>query len=235
MYRTGLLLSLGMTMSLGVFGYQQPDSSQTPSQNQTQPKKGKAGGTSGSPSDTGSRSRVGEPSGSMVAPVDEKFMMEAARDGMLEVQLGQIAQQKASSQAVKDFGKRMEQDHTQANKELADIAKARNVSLPTDLGNEKKTVDRLSSRTGAEFDKDYMRSAVSQHRKAIREFEREEKGGMDSDLKAFVTKTLPTLREHLRMAEETEKGLSGKKASSPGATDTTQPDTQSNPGKMKKQ
>jgi putative membrane protein len=234
MHKTGLLLSLGVMMSLGVFGYQQPESTPSQSPSQTQPKKGKAGGTSGSASDTGSRSRVGEPSAGMVAPVDEKFMMEAARGGMLEVQLGQIAQQKASSQAVKDFGKRMEQDHTQINKELGDIAKARNVSLPTDLGNEKKTVDRLSSRTGAAFDKDYMRFSVTEHRKDIREFEREEKGGMDSDLKAFVTKTLPTLREHLRMAEETEKGMGGKQASSPtGATqsDTTQP----SPGKMKKQ
>ena len=234
MYKTRLLLLLGVTMSLGVFGYQQPSSSPSPSQSQTQtqPKKGKAGGTSGSASDTGSRSRVGDTSGAMLDPGDQKFMMDAARGGMVEIQLGQIAQQKASSQAVKDFGKRMEQDHTQINKELADLAKTKNVSLPTDLGNEKKSVDKLSSRTGAAFDKDYMRSMVSDHRKDIKEFEREEKAGMDSDLKAFVTKTLPTLREHLKMAEETEKGLSGKHASS--STDTTQSD-QSSPGKMKKQ
>jgi putative membrane protein len=234
MHKTGLLLLLGVTMSLGVFGYQQPDSTPSPSQTQTQPKKGKAGGTSGSASDTGSRNRVGDTSGSMMAPGDQKFMMDAARGGMMEVQLGQIAQQKASSQAVKDFGKRMEQDHTQINKELADLAKARNVSLPTDLGTEKKNVDKLSSRTGAAFDKDYIRSMVTDHRKDIREFEREEKTGVDSDLKAFVTKNLPTLREHLKMAEETEKGLSGKNASSSSATDTTQSD-QSSPGKMKKQ
>jgi len=217
MHKRALLLSLAVTMSLGVFG-QVPDST---SAAQTTGKKSKAAAKTTTDAgknsaDTATRNRVGDASTSMLDPTDEKFLMEAARGGMMEVQLGQIAQQKASSQAVKDYGKRMETDHTQSNKELADIAKARNVSLPTDLGAEKKNVDKLSSRSGASFDKDYMKFSVSDHKKDIKEFEHQQKDGLDSDLKAFAAKTLPTLREHLRLAEETEKGL-GKH----GSTATT--------------
>lgn len=154
---------------------------------------------------TNTRNRVGEASGSMVHFTDEKFMVDAARGGMMEVQLGQTAQQKASSAAVKEFGKKMEQDHTQAGNELAALAKAKNVSLPADVGGEKAMIDKLSNLSGAAFDKAYIKAMVRDHKKDVKEFERESANGMDSGVKAFAAKTIPTLREHLRMAENLEK------------------------------
>jgi putative membrane protein len=42
---------------------------------------------------------------------------------------------------------------------------------------------------------------VKDHKKDVKEFEKAEKKAEDADLKAWITKTLPTLQEHLRMAE----------------------------------
>jgi putative membrane protein len=177
-------------------------------------------------SDSGTRNRVGDSSGAaMVGAADLKFINDAAQGGMMEVQLGQTAQQKASSDAVKEFGKKMEQDHSQANKELTDLAKMKNVSLPSDMGNHKSMVDKLSALSGAAFDKAYMKAMVRDHRKDVKEFERESANGMDSDVKAFAAKTLPTLKEHLRMAEDLEKNASGKSSSGKSSGDSSSSST----------
>ncbi len=166
------------------------------------------------------RNRVGDTTTSMVHATDQKFMMDAAKGGMMEVQLGQTAQQKASSEEVKNFGKKIEQDHSQANKELMELAKSKNVSLPTDVGNEKAMMDKLSGMSGTAFDKAYVKAMVRDHKKDVKEFERQSTSGMDSDVKAFAAKTLPTLKEHLRMAEDLEKnmGKGGASSSSGSAT-----------------
>ena len=119
----------------------------------------------------------------------------------MEVQLGQTARQKASSAAVKELGKKIEQDHTQAGTGLAALAKAKNVPLPADAGGEKAMMDKMSSLSGTAFDKAYTKAMVSDHKKDGKEFEREAANGIDGDVKAFAAKMLPILREHLRIAE----------------------------------
>lgn len=189
-YTTGCILSFALFVSLGALSGQD---------------KPAAADKTDKAEKTGTRNRISEPSGAMLHPVDEKFLMDAARGGMMEVQLGQAAQQKASGQAVKDFGKKMEQDHTQANNELTALVKNKNISMPTDVGTEKAMMDKMTNLSGAAFDKAYSKAMVRDHRKDVKEFEREAANGMDSDVKAFAAKTLPTLREHLKMAEELQK------------------------------
>ena len=198
------ILSFAFCLSLGALGGQQPPAASdkaATAKDKVPTSTDKATGDK-----TSTRNRVAEPSGSLLYITDEKFVTEAARRGMMEIQLGQTAQQKASSAAVKDLGKKLEQDHTQAGKELAALAKAKNVSTPADVGGEKAMMDKLSEKSGSEFDKAYLKHVVRGHKKEVKEFEHEAADGIDSDVKAFATKTLPTLKEHLRMAEELEKG-----------------------------
>ena len=111
---------------------------------------------------------------SMVGGADKSFMMEAAEGGIAEVQLGQMAQQKGSSQEVKDFGRRLEQDHTKANDQLKTIAQQRQVSLPTDTdAKHKAAITKLNGLSGAEFDKVFGQMMVKDHREDIKKFEKE--------------------------------------------------------------
>ena len=133
---------------------------------------------------------------------DRNFVMEAAMGGMMEVELGRIAAQQGMSDAVKQFGQRMVDDHSKANEELMTIASSKGITLPTTLGEKHRAhVTKLSGMTGADFDREYVKLMVSDHRKDVNEFEKQSTRGTDADLKAFATKTLPTLQEHLRMAE----------------------------------
>lgn len=135
---------------------------------------------------------------------DNTWINKAAQGGMAEVELGQLAQSNASSDAVKQFGKRMVDDHTKANNELKRIAADKGITLPSGLDAKDQAVkDRLSKLSGKEFDRAYMEDMVKDHRGDVAEFKKEASSGKDSDVKAFAAKTLPTLEEHLKLAEQT--------------------------------
>ena len=135
---------------------------------------------------------------------DKTFVSKAATGGMAEVELGKLAADKASDPDVKAFGQRMVDDHSKANDKLKQIATDKGVTVPTALkGAEKTLYDKLSKASGAEFDKMYMHHMVTDHQTDVKEFEKESKSGKDTDVKQFATDTLPTLREHLQMAQTT--------------------------------
>lgn len=143
---------------------------------------------------------------------DTTFATKAAQGGMAEVKLGQLAKDKASNQAVKDFGQKMIDDHTKANEDLKSVASKEGVTLPTSLdAKDQATYDRLSKLSGPSFDKAYMRDMVSDHRTDVNEFKRESQSGADSGLKEFASRTLPTLEEHLKLAESTESNVKTEK------------------------
>jgi putative membrane protein len=138
-----------------------------------------------------------------MAAADRKFVMEAARGGLAEVELGKLAAEKGSADAVKQFGKRMADDHAKAAAELKDFADKKGMTLPTDLDPKHKQLrDRLAKLAGADFDRAYANEMVKDHKKDVADFKREAKGAKDPDLKAWVGKTLPTLEDHLKAAQD---------------------------------
>src|SRR4030095_15116416 len=135
---------------------------------------------------------------------ESTFVKEAAEGGMMEVQLGKLAQEKAGDEKAKQFGKKMDQDHSKVNDELKKIAADKGVQLSTDLDKKHKAkVDKLTKLSGADFDKQYMDAMVSDHKEDIKKFQRIADKGKDADLKQFASQTLPTLKEHLQLAEST--------------------------------
>ena len=147
-------------------------------------------------------------SGSARVPsTDRAFMSKAAQGGLAEVQLGQLATQQGSSDAVKQFGQRMVDDHTHANNELMQVALQKQITLPKSLSKKDQNVKtRLSKLSGAAFDRAYMADMVKDHQLDIADFQKEADSGQDPDVKAFAAKTLPTLKEHLTMAESVRAG-----------------------------
>lgn len=133
---------------------------------------------------------------------DKEFVTKAAQSGLMEVQLGQLASEKASSQDVKDFGKRMVADHGKANEELKKLAQKKQMTIPTSLDKKyQEKVDKVRNLSGGEFDKKYMHLMVKAHTKDVAQFQAASKDVKDPDLKAWVVKTLPTLEQHLKQAK----------------------------------
>lgn len=155
----------------------------------------------------GSRSTTATtPDATMGKTADSTFAKKAAAGGMAEVKFGQLAQQKASSRAVKQFGERMVTDHSKANSQLKGVASKNDITLPSGLdAKDQATYDKLSKLSGTAFDRAYMKDMVSDHEKDVSEFKREASMGKNSDVKNFASQTLPTLQEHLTLARQTEQ------------------------------
>lgn len=146
-----------------------------------------------------------------LAHKDKSFITKAAKDGMMEVQLGQIAKEKGQSQEVKDFGARMMTDHAKANEELKALAQQKGVQLPTEMEHKAKSAnDKLNKKMGMDFDKAYMKMMVKDHTADVKAFQKASEGAKDPDVKAFAAKTLPTLQEHLQQAKDIASKVGAK-------------------------
>jgi putative membrane protein len=145
---------------------------------------------------------------STVSPSDAEFVMEAARGGMAEVKIGQLAAQRATNPQVKDFAQRMVQDHSQANNELQGLAQAKNIALPPDMGDAyRQELERLSQLTGPDFDRAYMDRMVDEHAEDVELFQQQAQRGRDADLKTWAAKTLPTLQSHQELARSIDSAI----------------------------
>lgn len=138
---------------------------------------------------------------SSLTALDTQFIIEAAQGGMAEVRLGEMAVQRATSEEVRRYAQQMVQDHTRANAELMQLAAQKGVTPPTDLGKYEAVMLRLSEIPSASFDQAYMNEAgVNAHTESEVVYLRQVQLGQDADLRAFATRTLPTVQTHLQMA-----------------------------------
>jgi putative membrane protein len=138
---------------------------------------------------------------------DKKFLQDAVMGGMAEVAMGKLAAEKGSSDAVKQYGQKMVDDHTKANDELKQVASAQSITIPDTLDSRHQSrIDKLSKLSGPAFDKAYVKAQVKDHEEDVRAFRDEAQNGNNAAVKDLANKTLPTLQEHLTMAKDLSKG-----------------------------
>jgi putative membrane protein len=143
---------------------------------------------------------------------DYKFVENASQGGAMEVQAGELAQQKGASEQVRNFGAKMVADHSKANEELKALATRRGAVLPTKSSHhERDTIEDLQKVSGSNFDQKYAKNMVKDHEKDLKDFQDAAKDLNDPDLRAFAERTVPTLQEHLRMAMDMEQSVKNEK------------------------
>jgi len=139
----------------------------------------------------------------LVNEADREFVSKAATGGTAEVELGRVATQRAVRPSVRSFAERMVADHGRANAELAALARRKGLDVPTALEPSQQAMrDRLSGLSGPDFDRAYMSEIVRDHTEDIALFERAAEISSDPDLKAWATRSLPMLRDHLALARQ---------------------------------
>ena len=147
---------------------------------------------------------LAETQGTKASRVDEMFIKEAMQGDLAEVNMGKLAQEKAQSEGVKDFGKMLEEDHGKHSQNVQGKAQELGVTPPQEPSTTQKSMyDRLSKLSGAQFDQQFVKAMVTDHKEDIAKYEKEAKS--KGPLADFAKDTLPTLQHHLQTAETLAK------------------------------
>jgi putative membrane protein len=138
-----------------------------------------------------------------VAGSDSSFIQMAASLGLLQAKLGKIAAEKGSSPSVKEFGKRMAEEYSKANEDLATGAKQAAYPAPVLLRQHKQVVERFLSMGGSSFDKNYMAEVVNDHNEAVRLYQQEAEHGRVASLKELASRMMPAVQQQRALATQT--------------------------------
>ncbi|MBA3663207.1 MAG: DUF4142 domain-containing protein [Bacteroidetes bacterium] len=139
----------------------------------------------------------------MSAQRDVKFATDAANGNLLEVKLGELAMQAGYSEAVKQLGQKMKEDHSQAIVDLMEITSKKGIVLATNLDEKGERIfEKLSKKNAEDFDKAYTKLMVRDHKKDLCEFKKQAKKGKDAELKKWAASVVPTLEHHLEMSKQ---------------------------------
>jgi putative membrane protein len=141
-----------------------------------------------------------------LSKADQQFLTMAAETNMTEAHIGQMAESQANSQAAKDFGKQLDQDHTAAYTELLQLAQKEGDDIPRGINTRRNSaITSLASMKGKAFDRAFARDEAMDHQRALAAFQREANHGTDPDVKAYAAKQISTMKSHLDMAKGLEK------------------------------
>lgn len=129
----------------------------------------------------------------------------------MEIDLGELAQQKASAPSVKSFGQRMVRDHTDADQKLQRVAREQNITIQAKpkMGHD-SMMDGLMKKEGAEFDRAYIDMMVADHRKDVQKVTSAEKETAPGPVRDLLTQLRPILEEHEREARQIQASLKAK-------------------------
>lgn len=139
---------------------------------------------------------------------DKQFLTNASQGNYDEIQLGKLAEQKATNPAVKDFGHRMVTDHTKLTEKMKPYADEWGIAAPTALSSDaQKEYDNLQGKSGNDFDKAYMSDMVSDHSKDLDAFNKEVKDTKDTKFRTSVEQGKSVVAAHKNMAYDLKKKL----------------------------
>ena len=161
-------------------------------------------------------------SGDKLSQSDERMLKQIAEANLAEISAGKMAQDKAQSDEVKSFAKKMVDDHTKALDDLKQLAQSKGVTLPSEPDKQHMAMEKkLQALSGEKFDKQYLQQAGDRaHKETHRLLQRASSRAEDSDLKNYASKVIATVESHQQMAKDTSRNLKSTSEGKSGAGKT---------------
>ncbi len=208
-----LLLGLsGASLLMHALTVQSQEQTDKPSASQS--KETSSGASSGATTQQSTAASSGK-----ISDRDEKMVKQIAESHLAEISAGKLAQDKASSDEVKSFAKKMVDDHTKALDDLKQLAQSKGVTLPTEPGRQQMAQQqKLQGMSGDKFDRQYMQQSGDRaHKETHRLLQRAASRAEDTDLKNYASKAIGTVETHQQMAKETTRNLKSTSEGRSGA------------------
>jgi putative membrane protein len=137
---------------------------------------------------------------------DRRFVTKAAEDGQDELQLAQLASQKATNPDVKSYAEQLVQQHQQVNSELMSIANQRNVKIDKEESNS-RAYKRLNKASSQDFDREFVDHMIDEHEKDIKLFQKAASDAKDPQVRDFASRHVADLQQHLQMAQRLQQSV----------------------------
>ena len=166
---------------------------------------GKAGaqGNAGARGQAGAAAAEGGVTAQGQMSMDDHFLMGAASGNMLEIQAAKLALTKSQRPEVKEFAQHIIKDHTKASQRLMQIAKSKQMQVPTEMKpSHRGELQELQTLDGEMFERAFIINNVGDHVKMVLKFRDASENLQDADLKAFAAEQLPALQSHLEHAQQ---------------------------------
>lgn len=220
------LLACGMAAA-GPSAWSQTAAADPPHEHASQPKAASAPYASASTANAMPQGRQHTMQSGSLSRADQQFLSKAVAGGQAEVEMARLAQTRAQNDEVKRFAARMVEDHTKVNDELRSLGSARGLSWLDDgaasgaaaastaarpghlASAAHRNMERLQNSTGANFDREFMKQMVADHKVAVGDFQHAAASAKDPELRSFAQKTLASLQDHLQQARRISERLSG--------------------------
>ncbi len=175
---------------------------------------------------------AGLPLQAQSSQMEQQFVSQVAAENLLEVRLGQAAQQRATNPSVKQFAQRMVRDHTSMQKQWMAVAKKNGIDFKAEMSSRHlQQAEQLRTLTGAAFDQTYMGLMVQNHQENVSTFQSQRNAQHSADIRQLIDLALPSLQEHLSTAQQINGQVGGGVATNTGGQPPTQPgQTPTQPG-----
>ncbi len=136
--------------------------------------------------------------------VDEdvaEFLVKSADARMMGSREGKLATKKGTTEAIRDYGQWMIKDQAILLKEIKRMAATRNITLPTNISEEKEEGrEKLADKEGTDFDEKFVKMMTIDHERDVKLFEKALQF-KDKGVSSFARKYLPTIQAHLNKIE----------------------------------
>jgi putative membrane protein len=132
---------------------------------------------------------------------DGAFVQQAAEINRTELELSKLARNNSSTPVIIKFSSAMVRRLTQAEQSLGALAEQNAVAAPASLNAEDAAmVKRLSEEKGGLFDLDYAKDMAANEDRGVALY-RTESAGTSSPVASYAQKTLPTLDQDDKVAQ----------------------------------
>jgi putative membrane protein len=163
-------------------------------------------GTSTIPNPADQLGNVGGMKADQQAAIDKIFVKKAMQGSIAQVQLGELTLQKSTNDQVKQFARKMIDDHTKLNEQMRPVAQQLGVEIPSEVSKKDKSLmSKMQALSGPAYDEAYIKDMVKDHKQDLSEFHMEASNGHDASVRDAATQGSKTISEHLQMAEQLAK------------------------------
>jgi putative membrane protein len=149
------------------------------------------------------RERISEADVTKKQEADAEFLVKATSNALLQVELGKLAQARASTPTVRNYGQRLVKNRLSLLADLRTLAASKQLAIPSALGgDEQEAYHEVSTKTGSQIDKGAMALILKTQKQDENAFDDMKEEAYDGDIRGFAAKHHKTVREELAMAEE---------------------------------